>query len=191
MPDPGELPRGRRAVVPLVGAGDGRVAEVVADRLPGLAAVVGTLHELPVPAGRLRRIDAVRIGGRPFQVVHLPAAPERPVDLPVLALAVGRQDERTLARPHEHPHATHQPAPLVGLNVRRPGDGKLIARSGRIQKADIGSVHPDGRAPMPLYMDVHHMDGPVNAGDVAKAHEADLAIQGNHGVDYKSYWVDE
>ena len=44
---------------------------------------------------------------------------------------------------------------------------------------------------MPLYMDVHHMDGPVNAADVAKAHEADVAIQGNHGVDYKNYWVDE
>jgi hypothetical protein len=44
---------------------------------------------------------------------------------------------------------------------------------------------------MPLYMDVHHMDGPVNAADVAKAHEADVAIQGQHGVDYKSYWVDE
>ncbi|HET6817024.1 MAG TPA: DUF4242 domain-containing protein [Mycobacteriales bacterium] len=44
---------------------------------------------------------------------------------------------------------------------------------------------------MPLYMDVHHLDGPVNAADVAKAHEADLAIQGDHGVDYKSYWVDE
>lgn len=44
---------------------------------------------------------------------------------------------------------------------------------------------------MPLYMDVHHMDGPVSAADVAKAHEADLAIQGDHGVDYKSYWVDE
>jgi len=44
---------------------------------------------------------------------------------------------------------------------------------------------------MPLYMDVHHLDGPVNAGDVAKAHEADLAVQGDHGVDYKSYWVDE
>jgi hypothetical protein len=44
---------------------------------------------------------------------------------------------------------------------------------------------------MPLYMDVHHIDGPVNAADVAKAHEADLKIQGDHGVDYKSYWVDE
>jgi hypothetical protein len=44
---------------------------------------------------------------------------------------------------------------------------------------------------MPLYMDVHNMDGGVSAGDVAKAHEADLATQGAHGVEYKKYWVDE
>jgi hypothetical protein len=44
---------------------------------------------------------------------------------------------------------------------------------------------------MPLYMDVHNMDGGVSADDVAKAHEADLATQGSHGVEYKKYWVDE
>lgn len=44
---------------------------------------------------------------------------------------------------------------------------------------------------MPLYMDVHNIDGGVTAADVAKAHEADLAEQGAHGVDYKNYWVDE
>jgi hypothetical protein len=44
---------------------------------------------------------------------------------------------------------------------------------------------------MPLYMDVHHLDGPVSAADVAKAHEADVAIQDSHGVNYKHYWVDE
>ena len=44
---------------------------------------------------------------------------------------------------------------------------------------------------MPLYMDVHKAGGPVVADDVAKAHQADLAIQGDHGVDYKNYWVDE
>ena len=44
---------------------------------------------------------------------------------------------------------------------------------------------------MPLYMDVHNMDGGVDAGAVAKAHEADLATQGGHGVEYKRYWVDE
>jgi Protein of unknown function (DUF4242) len=44
---------------------------------------------------------------------------------------------------------------------------------------------------MPLYMDTHHNVKGVKAADVAKAHEKDLAVQGKHGVDYKSYWVDE
>ncbi|MGO4257768.1 DUF4242 domain-containing protein [Marmoricola sp. RAF53] len=44
---------------------------------------------------------------------------------------------------------------------------------------------------MPLYMDVHHIDGGVSAEDVAKAHQADLAIQGDHDVQYLRYWVDE
>lgn len=44
---------------------------------------------------------------------------------------------------------------------------------------------------MTLFMDVHHMDGPVALDDVAKAHQADLATQGQYGVDYQSYWVDE
>ena len=44
---------------------------------------------------------------------------------------------------------------------------------------------------MPLYMDVHNISGGVSADDVAKAHEADVATQGSHGVEYKKYWVDE
>jgi hypothetical protein len=44
---------------------------------------------------------------------------------------------------------------------------------------------------MPLYMDMHHLDGPVDADAVAKAHEADLRTQGQYGVDYRHYWVDE
>jgi hypothetical protein len=44
---------------------------------------------------------------------------------------------------------------------------------------------------MPLFMDVHHMDDKVTAGDVAKAHQADVATQDAYGVDYKRYWVDE
>jgi hypothetical protein len=44
---------------------------------------------------------------------------------------------------------------------------------------------------MPLYMDMHHLDGAVKADDVAKAHEADLATQDQYGVQYLRYWVDE
>jgi hypothetical protein len=44
---------------------------------------------------------------------------------------------------------------------------------------------------MPLYMDVHNMEGNVDAAEVAKAHKADLATQDKYGVEYKRYWVDE
>ena len=44
---------------------------------------------------------------------------------------------------------------------------------------------------MPLYMDVHNIEGGVSAKDVAEAHMKDLEVQGDHGVNYKSYWVDE
>lgn len=44
---------------------------------------------------------------------------------------------------------------------------------------------------MPLYMDVHNIEGGVNIDDVAKAHMADLQTQAAHGVNYLRYWVDE
>lgn len=44
---------------------------------------------------------------------------------------------------------------------------------------------------MPLFMDVHNVEGGVAAADVAGAHEQDLATQGKYGVNYKKYWVDE
>ena len=44
---------------------------------------------------------------------------------------------------------------------------------------------------MPLYMDVHNIEGGVSAKDVADAHMKDLKEQESHGVNYKSYWVDE
>jgi hypothetical protein len=43
---------------------------------------------------------------------------------------------------------------------------------------------------MPTYMDVHNLPG-VKAEDVAKAHDADVAIQDKYGVNYTHYWVDE
>ena len=44
---------------------------------------------------------------------------------------------------------------------------------------------------MPLFMDVHHMDGTVSAADVAGAHQKDLETQSKYGVNYMRYWVDE
>ena len=44
---------------------------------------------------------------------------------------------------------------------------------------------------MPLYLDVHNIEGGVSAHDVAEAHMKDLEVQGGHGVNYKRYWVDE
>ena len=44
---------------------------------------------------------------------------------------------------------------------------------------------------MPLFMDVHTLEGGVAATDVAEAHKKDMETQGKYGVDYKHYWVDE
>lgn len=44
---------------------------------------------------------------------------------------------------------------------------------------------------MPMFIDVHTIEGGVSAADVASAHQADLAIQADHGVTYMRYWVDE
>lgn len=44
---------------------------------------------------------------------------------------------------------------------------------------------------MPLYMDVHTIEGGVGVDDVAGAHALDLETQGKYGVEYKKYWVDE
>ena len=44
---------------------------------------------------------------------------------------------------------------------------------------------------MPLFMDVHTIQGGVSAADVAKAHQSDLDTQEKYGVQYKRYWVNE
>lgn len=44
---------------------------------------------------------------------------------------------------------------------------------------------------MPLFMDVHNLSDKVTMDDVAGAHQADLATQDAHGVNYLRYWVDE
>jgi hypothetical protein len=43
---------------------------------------------------------------------------------------------------------------------------------------------------MPLYLDSHKIPG-LTKEAVAKAHAADLVVQGKHGVKYLRYWYDE
>lgn len=44
---------------------------------------------------------------------------------------------------------------------------------------------------MPLFMDIHTVEGGVSASDVAGAHVKDLQEQAKHAVEYQRYWVDE
>jgi hypothetical protein len=44
---------------------------------------------------------------------------------------------------------------------------------------------------MPLYLDTHKKIPGLTAESVARAHAADLAVQGKHGVKYLRYWYDE
>ncbi len=44
---------------------------------------------------------------------------------------------------------------------------------------------------MPLFMDIHDLGDSVAAADVAEAHKKDLETQGQYGVTYKKYWVNE
>ena len=43
---------------------------------------------------------------------------------------------------------------------------------------------------MPLYIDVHVMEG-ITAEDIAKAHAADMLVQGQYDVEYIQYWFNE
>src|SRR5580765_7397530 len=108
MPDAFEHPWLLRAVVELVrrhrrgfvvdefvafplghafGSG-GRLTGGRAGLMPGLAAVIGALNDLAEPAAGLRGVDTVGIDGGALEVVHLPPAKERPLDVPFLTFAV-------------------------------------------------------------------------------------------------------
>jgi hypothetical protein len=44
---------------------------------------------------------------------------------------------------------------------------------------------------MPLFMDVHSRIERLTGGPFGGAHHRDLAVQGDHGVQYLNYWYDE
>src|SRR5258706_10045103 len=107
VPDPLEFPRVRRAVVPLVSAGNAVVNKFVTYRLPRLAPVIRALDLLPKPAAGLRRIQPVGINAPAFHMVNLPTSNEWAADIPPLPFPIRRQDESALPRTHQHPYSAH------------------------------------------------------------------------------------
>src|SRR5689334_3504124 len=97
----------RAAVIPGVRTRHAVVGELVADGRPRLPAVVGARQHLAEPAVALRHVDAIRIRGRSLHMVDLPAREMRTGDLPLLALAVGGENERALLRPDEDSDPAH------------------------------------------------------------------------------------
>ncbi len=152
VPDALELPGVGCPVVPLVRAGGAVVEELVPHRLPGLAAVVGAMDHLAEPVADLRGVDPIRIDRRPLQVVDFQAAEVRPGDLPVLALAIGRQDEGALVCPHQNSHPAHLPlldwdSPDLPGRVPPdsvPDDSNPNSEFGGGRELGTGQVHPAG-----------------------------------------------
>src|SRR6266487_1935618 len=131
MPDALELPGMLRPVVPLVcgervaglrrdvvdelvaltlGALAGFHGHAAAGRFPRLAAVARALDDLPEPPARLRGVQAIGVDARSLQVIDLPAREVRAAHVPAAALAVRRQNERTLAGADQYAYAGHRAA---------------------------------------------------------------------------------
>ena len=51
-------------------------------------------------------------------------------------------------------------------------------------------MHIDRRSDLPEFMDVHRGMVGITAEGLKEAHDADLAIQGEEGVDFKQAWAD-
>src|SRR5438552_3147133 len=84
-----------------------RLRHSTAGRLPRLAAVARALDDLSEPPARLRRVEAVGIGGGSLHVINLPAGEVRAAHVPLLALAVRCQDEGSLSRADQYPYTAH------------------------------------------------------------------------------------
>src|SRR5579863_6162399 len=110
MPDSLKFPRMLRAVIELMGCQRlarfrrrivcelialafrrprcNRLAGRQSRLMPRLAAIIGSLNNLPEPSAGLRRIEPVWIRGRTLKVINFPAREVRTAYIPFLALAV-------------------------------------------------------------------------------------------------------
>src|SRR5262245_39190965 len=132
MPDSLEFPGMRRAVVPLMRAGDAVIQEFVTDCLPGFPTVIGTLYQLPKPGAVLRGIEVRWVSGRSLQMEYLPARKMRASNLPLLARCIGSQNECPLAGSHQYSYTAHLTPLRCSPSPRlrgRGGDGRAEPES--------------------------------------------------------------
>src|SRR5690606_23295948 len=61
----------------------------------------------PEPAAGLRRVDALGIDRRSFEVIDFPTREVRAADLPCAALTIRSQNESAFLRADKYAHATH------------------------------------------------------------------------------------
>src|SRR5262249_6549181 len=114
---------------------------------PGPAAVVGALDQLPEPAVGLGRVEPVRVGWRPGEVVDLPAAEVRPVHRPAVTAAIRGQCERALACADQHSYTAHGLFLLLFDLFDRAILGKIVRRA-ETHRPQPSLLHPDDeRAP--------------------------------------------
>jgi hypothetical protein len=70
------------------------------------------------------------------------------------------------------------------------GDSTYVWHRG-VSDADGVNDYAEGRRVMALFMDVHHKVEGLTAQAVAGAHQRDLEVQDEYGVNYLRYWFDE
>src|SRR4029077_9710268 len=114
---------------------------------PGLAAVARALHHLSGPGAGLRGIEPVRIGRRSLDVVNLPSGEMGSADLPILALAVRRQDEGAFACANQHSYFAHFKL-LSNLGIKgvesRSRHRRLASASTLSRFSSIFTISPQG-----------------------------------------------
>jgi hypothetical protein len=82
----------------------------------------------------------------------------------------------------------HAPDPRAVVDTHREAHGLLPDDVYAVSAGEEAAASGGRR----LFLDVHHLGaGSVTADAVAQAHEKDLAVQGEHGVSFLQYWVDE
>src|SRR6266550_5902926 len=69
------------------------------------------------------------------------------------------------------------------------GSGLVVRADSLLGRPEVLAQHTR-RLTVATYLDIHDIPG-VKAGDVIGAHEADVRVQAQYGVNYKHYWVDE